>query len=237
MTTKTTPAAETAAKAETKPNAVDVLIREAGEAGNTMYAKAREAAKVAASAELPALSLKPIAEQVAFIVGAHKAAFDAAGHNVKAIFSDALWLLAAPKAETVEIKVAGTPDNKPHQVKAAEALDGPKHQMRDAAKQVREAHGAARATGGGRKAEAKGAPANVAEASPVNTWYDTLAVKLADPGEFAKIVAVLERAGYVVTKKGKQVKAGKPATNADAPSMANQLKAAVVESKILAAAA
>jgi hypothetical protein len=220
MANKTT----TTTTTTTPESAVDALIRQAGEAGATMYAKAREAAKLAA-AELP--KGKPIADAVAAVVALHKTAFAAAGHNVKAIFTDALWLLAAPAAETVEIKVAGTPDNKPHNVKAADAVEQPKHAMRAAAAQVRELHGASRAKGGGRKAAAI-LPVNASAQAAIDnaTFFAELTRRIADPADLAKIVAALETAGYTVSKKGKTVKSAQQTSQAAAPSLGAQLKAA-----------
>lgn len=216
--------ANNAPEVKTPESAVDTLIREAGEAGTTMYTKAREAAKLAAT-ELP--KGKPIADAVAAVVAAHKTAFAAAGHNVKAIFTDALWLLAAPATETVEIKVAGTPDNKPHNVKAADAVDQSKHNMRAAASQVREAHGAARAKGGGAKPAAT-LPVNATAQAAIDSavFFSELARRIADAGDLAKIVAALETAGYVVSKKGKAIKGAQTTAQPAAPTLGQQLKAA-----------
>lgn len=191
---------------------VDSLLSEACAAGQTMLAKSKEAAKLAAAELDP--SIKNVADRVKKVVEAHATAYSG-NHNVKAIFSDALWLLAVPAA-IVESQIKG--EKTPKQFKAADSLDLPKHAMKDAAKQVREQNGAARAPGGGAKAKAA-TPAPVA----VNTFFDDLAVKIKDAGEFAKIVAVLELAGYVVTKRGAKQQGAKQVTQKATATLAEQL--------------
>lgn len=238
----TTPAPALAA-APVVVNPIDQLIHEAGIAGGTMVDKTREAAKLAA-AELDA-SIADVAARIKAVVDKHSIAFTKCGtnaHNIKALFSDTLWLLAVPAA-TVEnqIKVAGAPKGQKtiEQVAAVDAVELSKDKIRECAKQVREQTGNSTARTGRTPAQTTTvvSTAKQAETSSVNTWFDTLAVKIADPGEFAKIVAVLELAGYSVTKKNVKMVPASKAENAPAPALAAQLAAAKPADKILAAAA
>jgi hypothetical protein len=180
---------------ETPVITVDGLLQEACIASGTMTTKTKEAAKLAA-AELDA-KISSLAERVKAVVAAHAKGY-ADNHNVKAIFSDTLWLLAVPNAK-VESKIAN--EATPKIFTAAQSIDLPKHQLRDAAKQVRESVGAARVSGGGTKAKAVPAPAPLTN----DTFYSVLESKLRDAGELAKVVQALENAGYSVIKKGKKV--------------------------------
>lgn len=192
--------------------AVGSLILEAGAAASTMLAKAREAAKLAA-VQLDAS--KPIADRIAAVSALYKADFEAAGHNVRALFVDALTILAAAQCP-VSVRTMGK-DGKlaDQQITAGEAVDMSKHAMRDAAKQVRETHGFGRKAGAGRKPAAKPAapvaqPATV-QASDVDAfvaWMDNLEVYLSDAVYHPRIVARLVECGYTLGKsaKGKVIK-------------------------------
>jgi hypothetical protein len=99
---------------------------------------------------------------------------------------------------------------------AAEAVNMPKHAMKDAAKQVREVHGIGRKTGGGRKATAAktttaapAAPDMVkTETDKFSAWLDDMDVYLSDAVFHPRIVAHMITLGYSVNKaaKGKVVK-------------------------------
>jgi hypothetical protein len=122
---------------------VDSLILAAGRAGDTMLSKVREAAKLAAS-ELE--SHLPLKERVAAVITSHADAFKTAGHNVKALFTDAITLLACGDSFVLVPNgkdAAGKPVERT--VNASVAVDLPKHAMRDAAKQVRDQEGIGRA--------------------------------------------------------------------------------------------
>lgn len=141
---KATQTAPSGAKLTQTANAVDQLILKAGKAAASMTALTIEAAKLAA-AELDAG--KPLADRIALVMAAHATAFVTAGHNVKAIFSDALTLLAAgtEKVQVPSFDAAGKKvANVTQAVDAASAVDLSKHTMRDAAKQVREHAGIGR---------------------------------------------------------------------------------------------
>lgn len=206
MTTVTLPAVLT------RDAAVGSLILEAGAAATTMLAKAREAAKLAA---VQLDGSKPIADRIAAVAAVYKADFEAAGHNVRALFVDALTILAAAQCP-VSVRTMGK-DGKlaDQQITAGEAVDLSKHAMRDAAKQVRETHGFGRKTGGGRKPAAKPAapvaqPATVdkTEVDAFSAWLDNLEEYLKDAVYHPRIVARLIECGYSLNKAatGKVIK-------------------------------
>ena len=145
----------------------------------------------------------------------YKTDFDAAGHNVRALFKDALTLHAAAQCP-VSIEIIGKDGKKAEaQITASEAVDLPKHGMREAAKQVREVHGMARKTGGGRtpKQTTKAAPEQVTsvktESDQFSEWLGQIDDYLTDSVFHQRIVAHLIEAGYVLTKaaKGRKVTA------------------------------
>lgn len=192
---------------------VGTLINEAGQAAASMLAKCKEAA---AKASKQLNSAKPMNERIAEVVALYKADFDSAGHNVKALFVDALTLHAAAKTP-VSVQSMGA-DGKLAETHttAAVALDLPKHAMRDAAKQVREVHGMGRKSGGGRKVSPKTTPAakdpvadNIKqEVDAFSAWLDNLEEYLKDSVYHPKILARLGEMGFILDKavKGKVVK-------------------------------
>lgn len=206
---KTTPA--TAVAPATRDAAIGTLINEAGQAAASMLAKCKEAAGQAAKQLDPS---KPLPERIGAVVLLYSADFTAAGHNVKALFVDALTLHAAAQTP-VSVNVIGKDGKKVDtHVTAAEAVEMSKHNMRDAAKQVREAHGMGRRAGGGRKA-APTPPANAPAAPDVKTetdafsaWLDNLEPYFTDAVFHGRITARLIEMGFVVTKatKGRAVK-------------------------------
>lgn len=194
----------------TRDASVGSLILEAGQAGQTMLAKAKEAAAKAA-AQLD--TSKPIAERIAAVVSLYVKDFEAAGHNVKALFVDALTLHAA-KTCIVSVSVIGKDGKKAEeQIPAGEAVDASKHNMRDAARQVRETHGFGRKSGGGRKPAVKAAPAAPANDATVQAadvdafaaWLDNLDEYLADAVYHPRIVARLIEIGYSLNRSAKGV--------------------------------
>ena len=206
---KTTPA--TAVAPATRDAAIGTLINEAGQAAASMLAKCKEAAGQAAKQLDPS---KPLPERIGAVVLLYSADFTAAGHNVKALFVDALTLHAAAQTP-VSVNVIGKDGKKVDtHVTAAEAVEMSKHNMRDAAKQVREAHGMGRRAGGGRKA-APTPPANVPDAPDLKTetdafsaWLDNLEPYFTDAVFHGRITARLIEMGYTVSKaaKGRVVK-------------------------------
>jgi hypothetical protein len=193
--------------------AIGTLINQAGQAAASMLALCKDAASKAAAQLDPA---KPMGERIATVVALYADDFKAAGHNVKALFSDALTLHAAAQTP-VSVKAIGTDGKQTDQhVKAADAVNMPKHAMRDAAKQVREAHNIGRKAGGGRKAAAPAAAAaapvqaavTATEVDAFNAWLDNTEAYINDAVYHPRIVARLIEIGYRLEKatKGRIVK-------------------------------
>ncbi len=189
--------------------AIGTLINQAGQAAASMLALCKDAASKAAAQLDPA---KPMGERIAAVVALYADDFKAAGHNVKSLFTDALTLHAAAQTP-VSVKAIGADGKQTDQhVKAADAVNMPKHAMRDAAKQVREAHNIGRKAGGGRKAAAPAAaPAQAAvtatEVDAFNAWLDNTETYLNDAVYHPRIVARLIELGYTLNKaaKGRKV--------------------------------
>lgn len=196
----------------TRDASIGTLINEAGQAAQSMLAKCKEAAD---KAKLQLDISKPMGERIAAVVSLYAADFTAAGHNVKALFVDALTLHAAGQCP-VMVNTIGTGGKKVDTATtAAEAVNMPKHAMKDAAKQVREAHGIGRKAGGGSKPKAAATPAAPAAPDMVKTetdkfsaWLDDLEGYFKDAVFHPRIVAHLITLGYSVNKaaKGKTVK-------------------------------
>jgi hypothetical protein len=196
----------------TRDASIGTLINEAGQAAQSMLTKCKEAAQKAAG-QLDAA--KPMGERIAAVVSLYAADFTAAGHNVKALFVDALTLHAAGQCP-VMVNTIGTGGKKVDTATtAAEAVNMPKHAMKDAAKQVREAHGIGRKAGGGSKPKAAATPTAAPAPDMVKTetdkfsaWLDDLEGYFKDAVFHPRIVAHLITLGYSVNKaaKGKTVK-------------------------------
>lgn len=191
--------------------AAGALILKAGEAANTMLQSCKEAATIAAKQLNP---VTPIGQRIADVVALYSADFTAAGHNVRALFVDALTLQAAAQTPvTVKAVVNGKVADV--HTTAGEAAAMPKHAMRDAAKQVREAIGTARKTSTKTKTTkmpvAPPAPDMTVTASEIDgfsAWLANLDAYLTDAIFHQKIVARAIECGFVITKatKGKIVK-------------------------------
>lgn len=193
--------------AATRIAAVGTLINEAGQAGNTMLAKCKEAAAQAAKQLDPK---KPMAARIADVVALYADDFKAAGHNIKSLFTDALTLHAA-EAAPVMLQVIGKDGKKQDEPStAAAALESSKHNMRDAAKQVREQNNMGRKSGAGRKPAAKtpAAPDMKTDVDAFTAWLDNLPEYLSDAVYRPKIEARLIENGLILTKaaKGKIIK-------------------------------
>lgn len=196
--------------AATRSAQVGTLINEAGQAAASMLQKCKDAAKLAA-AQLDAK--KPLAARIADVVALYADDFKAAGHNVKSLFTDALTLHAA-EAAPVMVSVIGKDGKKADEATtAAKAVELSKHNMRDAAKQVREQNGLGRKAGAGRKpAAAKpaatmpAAPDMKTEADAFSAWLDNLPEYLGDAVYHPKIVARLIESGYTLQKAAKGTK-------------------------------
>lgn len=179
------------------------LILKAGKAAATMLQSCKEAAALAAAQLNPAT---PIGQRISDVVSLYSADFTAAGHNVRALFVDALTLHAAAQTP---VTVSAIVDGKKADVHvtAADAVNMPKHAMRDAAKQVREAIGTAR------KPAAKKAAPKMPAAAPApdmtvtageidgfSAWLENFEAYFTDAIFHQKIVARAIDCGYVITK-------------------------------------
>jgi hypothetical protein len=202
----------TAAIVAHRDTATAALILKAGKAAASMLQLCKEAGKAASAQLNPAT---PIGQRIADVVALYADDFKTAGHNVKALFVDALTLHAAAQTP---VTVSAIVDGKKADVHvtAAEAAAMPKHAMREAAKQVREAIGTAR------KVSAKKPAAKMPAAAPApdmvtvtateidgfSQWLANLDAYFTDAVFHQKIVARLIDCGYVVTKatKGTVVK-------------------------------
>jgi hypothetical protein len=206
-TTTTTPAI-----VAHRDTATAALILQAGEAAGTMLALCKEAGKAAAAQLNPAT---PIGQRIADVVSLYSADFATAGHNVKALFVDALTLHAAAQTP-VTVKAMVNGKSADVHVTAGEAAAMPKHAMRDAAKQVRESIGTARKTTTRTKPAAKmpvapPAPDMTVTATEIDgftAWLENFDAYFTDAIYHQKIVARAIDCGYVVTKatKGKVIK-------------------------------
>ena len=194
----------------TRIASVGTLINEAGQAANTMLAKCKEAAEAAAKQLDPK---KPLAGRIASVVALYADDFKAAGHNVKSLFTDALTLHAA-EAAPVMVSVIGKDGKKVDEpTTAGKAVSLSKHNMRDAAKQVREQNNMGRKSGAGRKPATKtpaapAAPDMKADVDAFTAWLDNLPEYLGDAVYRPKIEARLIENGLILTKaaKGKIIK-------------------------------
>lgn len=188
---------------------VGALINKAGRAAASMLQLCKEAAGKAAAQLNPA---QPMGERIESVCSLYADDFKAAGHNVRALFKDALTLHAAAQTP-VTVDAIGKDGKKVEQhITAAEAVAMPKHAMRDAAKQVREAHGLARKSGAGRKPKATPtaapAPDIKSEVEAFSAWLDNLEEYLQDSVYNGRIKARLIEMGYTLGKatQGRKIK-------------------------------
>ncbi|CAB5220036.1 hypothetical protein UFOVP232_31 [uncultured Caudovirales phage] len=209
---KTIKAAAATVAPVTRDTAVGTLINEAGQAAASMLAKCKEAAAAAAK-QLDAA--KPIADRIDAVMSLYAADFTAAGHNVKALFKDALTLHAAGQTPVLVSVIGKDGKKQDEKCTALEAVNASKHNMRDAAKQVRDLNNMGRASGGGRKAKAPataGLPAapdmtvKTSDIDAFSAWLDNLPEYLNDAVYHGKIVARLIENGYTISKAAKGVK-------------------------------
>jgi hypothetical protein len=207
MTANTTPAI-----VAHRDTATAALILKAGKAAASMLELCKQAGKAAAAQLNPAT---PIGQRIADVVALYADDFKTAGHNVKSLFVDALTLHAAAQTPvTVKTMVNGKAQDMHLTAGAAAGL--PKHAMRDAAKQVREAIGTARKTTTKTKTAPKmpvAPPApdmtvTMAEVDGFSQWLANLDAYLTDAIFHQKIVARAIECGFVITKatKGKVIK-------------------------------
>jgi hypothetical protein len=194
-----------------RDTATAALILQAGQAAASMLELCKQGAKAAAAQLNPAT---PIGQRIADVVALYADDFKTAGHNVKSLFVDALTLHAAAQTPvTVKAMVNGKATDV--HLTAEKAADMPKHAMRDAAKQVREAIGTNRKTSTKTKTTkmpvAPPAPDMTVTAGEIDgfsAWLANLDAYLTDAIFHQKIVARAIECGFVITKatKGKVVK-------------------------------
>jgi hypothetical protein len=193
--------------------AAAALILKAGKAAASMFAACKEGATIAAAQLNPAL---PMAERIETVMALYAADFATAGHNVKALFKDALTLHACGQTP-VTVTVTDKAGKKVEQhITAKAALTMPKHALKDAVKQAREAHGLGRKSGGGRKPKAAAkmpaaAPApdmtvTASEIDGFSAWLENMEAYLTDVIFHQKIVARAIECGFVITKATKGTK-------------------------------
>jgi hypothetical protein len=206
-----------AAVVAVRSDAVGALIAQAGQAAQSMYNTAREAALAASKQLNPA---KPLKERIAEVLSLYVKDLNDAGPNVKSVFGDVLTLQACAQTPVV-VAVPGK-DGKAvdTSMTASEAAQASKHAMRDAASQVRAAHNIGRKAGGGRKAAApkpvessKAKQPDTVKASDVDAftaWLDALPDYLSDAVYHPRIVARMIESGWSLSRaaKGRKV-AGK----------------------------
>ena len=178
------------------------LIAGAGKAAATMLQKCKEAAQVASVQLDPA---KPMAARIDDVVALYTDDFKAAGHNVRALFKDALTLHAASSA-TVIVRAKGK-DDKMEDVPmtAVDALKTSKHSMRDAASQVREANGMGRTrtknTATKKTDTTPNTPAPTAsDVDQFSAWLDAMPAYLGDAVYNPRIVAALIAEGWTLSR-------------------------------------
>ncbi len=178
---------------------VSTAILEAGEAMGTVLAKCQYAAKLAATNPV---GLK-LADKLESVMALYKEDLDKAGHNVKALFKDALTLCLAPATPVSLEIIQGGKKVEVHKT-ALEAVDMPKHAMKEAAKQVREENGMGRKEGAGRKpVQPTTAPA---QATPedkdvaFSAWLANLPIYLKDVETAKQITGKLNELGLKLQK-------------------------------------
>jgi hypothetical protein len=187
--------------------AAGALILKAGKAAATMLQSCKEAAAIAAKQLNPEL---PMGERLDTVVSLYAADFTAAGHNVKALFKDALTLHAAGQTPVTVSAVGKDGKKEDLHITALAAAMMPKHAMKDAAKQVREANGLSRKTSTKTKTvKMPAAPDMTVTASEIDgfsAWLENLEAYLTDVVFHQKIVARAIDCGFVITKATKGTK-------------------------------
>ena len=194
------PAAVAPAAAPAELSAIPEVVsalKAANTGAGTLVRKAKEAAKLAAGQLDPAE--KNLDARVKAVIKAYAADLARMDPNVKAVFSNALLLLAAGETPiSITSKEKGVEVEK--HLTAGKCLDLSKHDMAKAAKQARDAHGIGRASGAGRPTKAPAAPKQDSEQMAFAAWLDNLAPMLDNPMRERKVLAKLKELGYKVTK-------------------------------------
>jgi hypothetical protein len=187
--------------------AAAALILKAGKAAASMLTLCKEAAAIAAKQLNPAM---PVPTRIGDVVALYAADFVAAGHNVKSLFVDALVLHACAQTPVTVTAIGKDGKKEEKHIVAADAVNLPKHAMKDAAKQAREANGMGRKSGGGAKPKAKpvDATVTVSEVDGFSQWLENLEPYFSDAIFHQKIVARMIELGYTVGKAtpGRKIK-------------------------------
>ena len=187
---------------------VGALIGKAGKAAGTMLQCCKDAAAKAATQLNPET---PISGRISAVVSLYAEDFKSAGHNVKSLFVDALTLHAADQTP-VTVDIVGKDGKKEEKhITAADAVAMPKHAMRDAAKQVRDANGMGRKTSPKqvtpKAATPKAQPApDMQEIDAFAAWLDNMPEYLGDSVYRPKIDARLIEMGLLLSKTAKGTK-------------------------------
>jgi hypothetical protein len=192
----------------TLPVEVSTLLKLAAETQKSVYDSLRKAAAICAPFMSAHLSANDKVKQIMAMCATTLNEIN--DDNVRSTFASCLFPYAAPTT-LVEIP-APTPNADGSKgvlvVPAIQAVTASKTVATNVAKQIRDAEGVGRAAGAGRPATVA-APV-VPVAAPVvqplgdkiaATWFDELDARIKNPGDCAKIVAALDRAGYSVTRK------------------------------------
>jgi hypothetical protein len=222
---------------------VVALLKSAAETQKSVYDSIRKAAQIAAASMSPNLSAGEKVKQVMAIYAGTFAEINDA--NVKANFSANLWIHAAPKV-LIEIPAVTKPgEAKATQlVEASKVAHASKAVITDAAKQLRQVHDVNRAPGGGVRTKvlaptaagtaAAVAAVSVSDAAP--TFFEMLEQRMNDAGDFARIVAAIEKRGYTVRKASVTPAAGTTVTDSTA-ALASALAETVPSTALAQAAA
>lgn len=190
------PAAAPAVELSAIP-AVVTALKAANTGAGTLVRKSKEAAKLAAGQLDP--SIKDIDARIKRVIKAYAADLAGMDANVKAVFSNALLLLAAG-ATPVSITVKEKGKEVEKHLTAETSLDLSKHDMAKAAKQARAAHGVGRAAGAGRPTKTPSTPKQDTEQMAFAAWMDNMEPFLGNPVREKKILAKLKELGYKLTK-------------------------------------
>jgi len=187
--------------------AAAALILKAGKAAASMLTLCKEAAAIAAKQLNPAM---PVPPRIGDVVALYAADFTTAGQNVKSLFVDALVLHACAQTPVTVTAIGKDGKKEEKHIVAADAVNLPKHAMKDAAKQAREANGMGRKSGGGAKPKAKpvDATVTVSEVDGFSQWLENLEPYFSDAVFHQKIVARMIELGYTVGKAtpGRKIK-------------------------------
>ncbi len=176
---------------------VVTALKAANKAAGTLTTKAKEAARLAAAQLDP--SIKDIDARIKHVVKAYAADLSGMDANVRAVFSNALTLLAAGSTPiSIETKEKGEVVEK--HMTAETALDLSKNDMAKAATQARRAHGTGRAAGAGRPTKTPATPKQDTDAAAFTVWLDNMAAFMDNPRREKKILAKLKELGYKLTK-------------------------------------